>query len=172
MCRPELIDSENPVFFVQESRHPIIFDTKNCFVTNDIEFGGVILLTGPNMGGKSTLLRQICLTCIIAQIGCYVPAKFCKMSIVDRIFTRIGGFDKILEGKSTFYIEMEDIASLTKYATKRSLAVIDELGRGTSTFDGAAIAYSVLKFIITHLKCRCLFTTHYHMILNDFVKKT
>jgi DNA mismatch repair protein MSH6 len=93
------------------------------------------------------------------------------MTIVDRIFTRIGAFDKILDGKSTFYTEMEDITVILKYGTKNSLAIIDELGRGTSTFDGAAIAYSLLKFLTERIMCRCLFATHYHMILGDFIHR-
>ena len=94
------------------------------------------MVTGPNMGGKSTLLRQTCLAVILAQIGCYVPAERCLLTPVDRIFTRIGAFDNILEGKSTFYVEMEETKAILEKATDNSLVILDELGRGTSTFDG------------------------------------
>ena len=117
------------------------------------------------MGGKSTLLRQVCISAIIAQIGCYVPAKFCKMTIVDRIFTRIGANDKLIDGKSTFYIEMEETKNIIENATINSLIIMDELGRGTSTKDGKIIAKTILYQIENKLKSRCLFTTHYHDII-------
>ena len=120
------------------------------------------------MGGKSTVLRMTCILAIIAQLGCYVPAKICRMSIVDKIFTRIGASDKLLEGKSTFYLEMEETYVALKEGTKRSLIIIDELGRGTSTFDGVAIAFAVLKNLIEEKRCRCLFATHYHTLLDEF----
>ena len=100
------------------------------------------------MGGKSTLLRQTCLAVILAQIGCFVPAESLSLTPVDRIFTRIGASDRILEGKSTFFVEMEETCSVIKQATRRSLVIIDELGRGTSTFDGYSIAHAVLKYLI------------------------
>lgn len=120
------------------------------------------------MGGKSTLLRQTCLGVILAQIGCYVPAQSCKLTPVDRVFTRIGASDRILEGKSTFFIEMEETVNILKQATRNSLVIVDELGRGTSTFDGYAIANAVLKYLVTRIKCLALFSTHHHMLLNDF----
>ena len=127
-------------------------------------------MTGPNMGGKSTLLRQVCIAVIFAQIGCYVPAKYCKMTLVDRIFTRIGAMDKLIEGKSTFYIEMEETKNILENATINSLIIMDELGRGTSTQDGKIIAKTVLYQIENKLMSRCLFTTHYHDIM-DWCKK-
>lgn len=127
-----------------------------------------MLLTGPNMGGKSTILRTVCTLAILAQIGCYVPAEMYDCDLVDRIFTRIGASDKLELGKSTFFIEMEETKSVLEHATSRSLAIIDELGRGTSTFDGLAIAYSVLKHIIESIKCYCLFATHYHILIDEF----
>lgn len=120
------------------------------------------------MGGKSTLLRQTCLGVILAQVGCYVPATSCSLTPVDRIFTRIGASDRILEGKSTFFVEMEETANIIKCATKRSLCIVDELGRGTSTFDGYSIAHAVLKYLVRRIKCLTLFSTHYHMLLDDF----
>ena len=100
------------------------------------------------MGGKSTLLRQTCIGVILAQIGCYVPAMALTLTPVDRIFTRIGASDRILEGKSTFYVEMEETMNIIRFATNRSLAIVDELGRGTSTFDGYSIAHAVLKYLV------------------------
>lgn len=120
------------------------------------------------MGGKSTLLRQTALAVILAQIGCFVPAASCELSPIDRIFTRIGASDRILEGKSTFYVEMEETKNLLQFATPRSLAIIDELGRGTSTFDGYAIANAVMQFLVRRLNCLTLFSTHYHMLLDEF----
>ena len=120
------------------------------------------------MGGKSTLLRQTCIAVILAQIGCYVPAEAMTLTPVDRIFTRIGASDRILEGKSTFYVEMEETKNIIQFATNKSLAIVDELGRGTSTFDGYSIAHAVLKYLVNSLNCRSLFSTHYHMLLDEF----
>ena len=117
------------------------------------------------MGGKSTLLRQVCITAIIAQIGCYVPAKECEMTLVDRIFTRIGASDKLFEGKSTFYVEMEETKNILQNATENSLVIMDELGRGTSTNDGKIIAKTVLFIIENRIKCRTLFMFFYHDII-------
>ena len=127
-----------------------------------------MLLTGPNMGGKSTLLRTACLQVMLAQTGFFVPAESYRCEIIDRIFTRIGASDKLEEGKSTFFIEMEETKSILNYGTPKSIAIIDELGRGTSTFDGMAIAYSVLLDIISRVQCRCLFATHYHSLSQQF----
>ena len=158
MCRPELFPmSTNNVFMeIAGLRHPCLTKIGVKFIPNDVllgdkEDGRVILLTGPNMGGKSTLLRMTCIAAILAQMGSFVPADSCKFSIVDRIFTRIGGSDNMLQGKSTFFIEMEETANIVKYGTKHSLAIIDELGRGTSTVDGIAIAYSVMKYLLTRV---------------------
>jgi DNA mismatch repair protein MSH6 len=120
------------------------------------------------MGGKSTILRQNCIAVILAQIGCFVPCLSIKLTPVDRIFTRIGASDRLLEGKSTFFVEMEECKNIIQYATHKSLAILDELGRGTSTFDGYSIAHSVLSYLIAKLKCRSMFSTHYHMLLDDF----
>jgi DNA mismatch repair protein MSH6 len=105
---------------------------------------------------------------ILAQIGCYVPAKKCILTPVDRIFTRLGASDRILEGKSTFFVEMEETNNILKFATFKSLAIVDELGRGTSTFDGFSIACAVMSYIVDNIRCRSLFSTHYHMLLEQF----
>ena len=171
--RPKFIDkSENngyPYIELKDCVHPCLLERTTYFVPNDITLGkdgkSLIVMTGPNMGGKSTLLRQVCIAAIIAQIGCYVPAKSCVMTIVDRIFTRIGASDKLIEGKSTFYIEMEETKNIIENATINSLIIMDELGRGTSTRDGKIIAKTILYQIEHKLKSRCLFTTHYHDII-------
>lgn len=119
------------------------------------------------MGGKSTVLRQTCLAVIMAQVGCFVAAKECELTPVDQIFTRVGAQDALLEGKSTFLVELEETAAVLTQATSRSLAVLDELGRGTSTFDGTAIALAVLDFLAHKIKCRCLFATHYHVLARE-----
>ena len=131
----------------------------------------ILLITGPNMGGKSTYLRQTCIAAIMAQIGCFVPAEKCEMSVVDRVFTRIGASDRILENKSTFFVELEETKAILDQSTKDSLVIMDELGRGTSTFDGYSIAHSVLSHLVNRVQCRTLFTTHYHMLTTDFKKE-
>ncbi|GAQ86033.1 putative MutS homolog 6-2 [Klebsormidium nitens] len=127
-----------------------------------------MLLTGPNMGGKSTLLRATCLAVIMAQLGCRVPAEKCSLSLVDTIFTRLGASDRIFSGESTFLVECSEAASVLRHATADSLVVLDELGRGTSTFDGYSIAYAVLKHLSEALDCRLLFATHYHPLTAEF----
>jgi DNA mismatch repair protein MSH6 len=104
----------------------------------------------------------------MAQIGCYVAAEKCRLTVVDRVFTRLGASDRILENKSTFFVELEETKTIIEQATKNSLVIMDELGRGTSTFDGYSIAHSVLTYLSTKVRCRTLFTTHYHMLLEDF----
>lgn len=144
------------------------------FIPNDTTLGGdddatMILLTGPNMGGKSTLLRQTCIAVIMSQIGSYVPAEKCRLTPVDRIFTRIGANDNILAGQSTFMVELSETSKILREASPRSLVILDELGRGTSTFDGYAIAYSVLKYLTTHVRCLGLFSTHYGALTSEFM---
>ena len=155
-----------------QSRHPVqehLMQLERDFVPNDIIVdSSTLLVTGANMGGKSTILRQICVNVIMAQMGCFVPASECFISQpIDRIFTRIGASDNILEGKSTFLTELEETATILQQATKRSLVVIDELGRGTSTFDGVAIAGATLDHITNQIGCNCLFATHYHKLCTD-----
>ena len=172
-CRPQIVLSEEaPVLELEGAIHPILASKKDDnFMPNDIKVkdsARTFLITGANMGGKSTILRQTCLAVIMAQVGSLVPAKSFKLSTVDRIFTRIGASDNILGGKSTFFTEMEETCSIVKEATKRSLVVIDELGRGTSTYDGVAIAYAALKYIIERVGCITLFATHYHLLVEEF----
>ena len=171
-CRPEFI-SGPPLLEISSGRHPIqelqrLQTGDREFVPNDIFMKPPsMLITGPNMGGKSTVLRQTCLCVILAQLGCNVPATKFRLSPVDQIFTRLGARDSLLEGKSTFLVELEETAAILRNATVNSLAILDELGRGTSTDDGAAIAAATLSFI-NDLGCRCLFATHYHSLIGEF----
>ncbi|MCB0412527.1 MAG: DNA mismatch repair protein MutS, partial [Bdellovibrionales bacterium] len=121
-----------------------------------------LLLTGPNMAGKSTLMRQVALTSILAQMGSFVPAREASLPMVDRIFTRIGASDHLSEGLSTFMVEMKETAEVLKWATQSSLVIMDEIGRGTSTYDGMSLAQSILEYLVTDLGATCLFATHYH----------
>jgi DNA mismatch repair protein MSH6 len=198
VCRPEFVNSNehgNAILELREARHPCIAKTfsGNGFIPNDTILGldqqidnatnrivesstsnptaHTMLLTGPNMGGKSTLLRQTCICVIMAQLGCYVPAKKCKLSPVDRIFTRIGASDRILEGQSTFFVELSETSTILNNATKDSLVILDELGRGTSTFDGVAIASAVVDKLCNDIQCRTLFATHYHNLVEDYRRK-
>ncbi len=164
---PEIIPfcESKSVFQVKGMVHPILEKcVRNDFVVEKRTF----LITGPNMGGKSTMLRQVCLLTIMAQMGSFVPAEFMQLSLVDRIFTRMGAFDRILEGKSTFLIEMEETRTIVKEATTRSLIVMDELGRGTSTYDGLSIAFATLKYITERIGCITLFATHYYSLVESF----
>lgn len=123
-------------------------------------------------GGKSTLLRQTCLISVLAQIGCYVPASECSLTPMDRIFTRLGASDRILSGQSTFFVELAETAAALRGATRRSLVIMDELGRGTSTFDGTAIAHATVKHLVERNQCLALFATHYHSLLEDWKDET
>ncbi|XP_047048385.1 DNA mismatch repair protein MSH6 [Lolium rigidum] len=175
-CCPIIRESsgpeDTPIFHARNLGHPIIRSdslSKGSFVPNNIKMGGpgnasFIVLTGPNMGGKSTLLRQVCFTIILAQIGANVPAENLELSLVDRIFVRMGARDHIMAGQSTFLVELMETASVLSSATKNSLVALDELGRGTSTSDGQAIAASVLDYLVRHVQCLGLFSTHYHRL--------
>lgn len=155
---------------IEDGRHPVVENVLGYgrFVPNDIDASNsenqLLIITGPNMSGKSTYIRQAAILTILAQIGSFVPAKFARIGIVDRIFTRIGISDDIAGGRSTFMVEMVETASILNQATSRSLAILDEIGRGTSTYDGLAIARSVAEFIHNNpaLGCKTLFATHYH----------
>jgi DNA mismatch repair protein MutS len=168
----QLYNYTRPVFnherniIIENGRHPVVekkintqFIPNNTYLDNKHELW---IITGPNMGGKSTYLRQVALITILAQIGSFIPAQKANLSIVDRIFTRIGAADNVAEGKSTFLVEMEETALICNRATARSLVILDEVGRGTSTFDGLAIAQAVVEYIYNTVKARCLFATHYH----------
>merc|ERR550532_2510819 len=155
------------VRFVQ-GKHPIVIaaNPNLAYIPNNFQLDeSLAILTGANMGGKSTLMRETALLTILAQIGARVPALEFRLSPVDRIFTRIGAYDN--EKESTFFVELNETRVVLNYATKHSLILIDELGRGTTTFDGCAIAYSVAKFL-TQKQCRTLFSTHYHELMREF----
>lgn len=121
-----------------------------------------MIITGPNMAGKSTYMRQVAIITLMAHIGCFVPAKSAKIALTDRIFTRIGASDDLSGGQSTFMVEMIEVATILNYATSSSLLVLDEIGRGTSTFDGLSIAWAVLEYITKNIKAKTLFATHFH----------
>lgn len=161
--RPEF--NENRELEIVGGRHPVVERViGHNFIPNDTLLSqdeATWIITGPNMGGKSTYLRQVALISIMAQLGCYVPAKRANLAILDRIFTRIGAGDNLTQGKSTFLVEMEETAAICSQATANSLVILDEVGRGTSTFDGLAIAQAVVEYIHTAVKARCLFATHY-----------
>jgi DNA mismatch repair protein MutS len=165
--RPEL--SNEPILEIHDGRHPVVETTLHGerFVPNDTIFedGEIVrIITGPNMSGKSTFLRQVALIVLMAQIGSFVPAGRSRIGLVDRIFTRIGAQDEIHAGQSTFMVEMIETANILNHATPRSLLILDEIGRGTSTYDGLSIAWAVVEYIHNHpgLKARTLFATHYH----------
>ena len=151
---------------IVDGRHPVIeMRLSTGFIPNGVHFhaeSSLWLITGPNMGGKSTFLRQVALITLMAQMGSFVPASRARLTLADRIFTRIGAADNLAEGKSTFLVEMEETALICNQATAQSLIILDEVGRGTSTFDGLAIAQAVVEYLYTHVKARCLFATHYH----------
>ncbi len=161
--KPEV--KEGKEIILRNSRHPVVEYTVSDFVPNDIEITPekfFILITGPNMGGKSTFLRQVALCVILAQCGSFIPVEEGKIGIVDRIFTRIGASDDLARGISTFYAEMLEVSQILNNATERSLVLLDEIGRGTSTYDGLAIAWAVSEDIIKRVRARTLFATHYH----------
>ncbi|CAA0824896.1 DNA mismatch repair protein MSH6 [Striga hermonthica] len=178
-CRPIITTihhNDLPCLSAKSLGHPVLRSDalgESTFVTNDVMLGGpgqasFILLTGPNMGGKSTLLRQICLAVILAQIGADVPASSFELSPVDQIFVRMGAKDQIMAGHSTFLTELSETASMMNSATRNSLVALDELGRGTSTSDGQAIAASVLEHFVREVQCRGMFSTHYHRLAVDY----
>ncbi len=165
-CRPVL--SEELAISVVDGRHPVLDQSlvEEKFVPNDVtldaEKNRLLILTGPNMAGKSTYIRQVALLVLMAQIGSWVPAKSAEIGLADRIFTRVGANDDLSRGQSTFMVEMNETANITNNATARSLVILDEIGRGTSTFDGLSIAWSVAEYLHDEVKARTLFATHYH----------
>ena len=170
-CRPTFVESnDSGEIEIIEGRHPVIEQQEMAggserFVPNDLYLNGtthnVVLLTGPNMGGKSTYLRQTALIVILAQMGSFVPARSAKLSLVDRVFTRIGASDNLARGRSTFMVEMTETAAILHTATARSLILLDEVGRGTSTYDGLAIAWAAVEYLHGRVRAKTLFATHY-----------
>jgi DNA mismatch repair protein MutS len=172
-CRPDVNDGE--VIQIRGGRHPVVeklhpgiaFVPNDCYL--DCEENQLHIITGPNMSGKSTVLRQAALITLMAQIGCFVPAQEAVIGVVDRIFTRVGAHDELATGQSTFMVEMNETASILNNATRRSLVVLDEIGRGTSTYDGLSIAWAVAEYL-TQIGCKTLFATHYHH-LNELARQ-
>ena len=174
--RPEVNDSD--IIDIKQGRHPVIekqLPLGESYIANDILLDNnsqqIIMITGPNMAGKSALLRQTALITLMAQIGSFVPAESAKIGVVDKIFTRVGASDNISLGESTFMVEMNEAASILNNISNRSLILFDELGRGTSTYDGISIAWSIVEYIHEHptAKAKTLFATHYHE-LNEMEK--
>jgi len=165
-CRPVVDDSE--VIELVDSRHPVVerLAATGGFVPNDVrldtESEQMLLITGPNMAGKSTLIRQVALATILAQMGGFVPARSARIGICDRVFTRVGAGDNLARGESTFLLEMRETAHILRHATRKSLIILDEIGRGTSTYDGVSIAWAVAEYLHDRLSARTLFATHYH----------
>ncbi|NWW41145.1 MSH6 protein, partial [Panurus biarmicus] len=183
LCRPVILlpmDNAAPFLELRNSCHLCITKTffGDDFIPNDIMIGikdesssseaSCVLVTGPNMGGKSTLMRQAGLLVVMAQLGCYVPAEACRLTPIDRVFTRLGASDRIMAGESTFFVELSETSSILQHATEHSLVLLDELGRGTATFDGTAIASAVVKELAERIRCRTLFSTHYHSLVEDY----
>ena len=165
--RPEVVSED--VLDINGGRHPVVEHLMSAerFVPNDANFETgerIRIITGPNMSGKSTFLRQVALIVLMAQLGSFVPADSARIGLVDRIFTRIGAQDEIYAGQSTFMVEMVEMANILNHATSRSLLILDEIGRGTSTYDGVSIAWAVVEYIHNHpsLRAKTLFATHYH----------
>src|SRR5262249_49247945 len=167
-CRPTLEDSGD--LEIIEGRHPVIEEQEMAaggerFVPNDLYLNStthtILVLTGPNMGGKSTYLRQAALIVILAQMGSFVPARSVRMGLVDRVFTRIGASDNLARGRSTFMVEMTETAAILHTATPRSLILLDEVGRGTATYDGLAIAWAAIEYLHARVHAKTLFATHY-----------
>ena len=159
-----ILNNEN-IIDIKNGRHPVIELTIDNYVPNDVKMNDddyILLITGPNMSGKSTYMRELALIAIMAQIGCYVPASSALLPVFDAIYTRIGAADDIVSGQSTFMVEMNEVNNALSFATKSSLILFDEIGRGTATYDGMALAQAIIEYIHENIKCKTLFSTHYH----------
>jgi DNA mismatch repair protein MutS len=175
-CRPTIV--ENQILNITEGRHPVIeknLPIGDVYISNDVKLDKdgqqIIIITGPNMSGKSALLRQTALIVLMAHIGSYVPATAAEISLCDKIFTRVGASDNLSGGESTFMVEMNETASIINNISERSLIILDEIGRGTSTFDGISIAWSIAEYLHQHEGMpKTLFATHYHE-LNELENK-
>ncbi|CAK7202202.1 DNA mismatch repair protein msh6 [Sporothrix eucalyptigena] len=171
-CRPVFVDEERSVVEFEELRHPCMINSVDDFIPNDVRLGGdaakINLLTGANAAGKSTILRMSCIAVIMAQIGCYVPAVAARLTPVDRIMSRLGANDNIFAAQSTFFVELSETKKILSEATPRSLVILDELGRGTSSYDGVAVAQAVLHHVASHIGCVGFFATHYHSLATEF----
>jgi len=162
--KPKVTDGT--LICMKDSRHPVVEQIEKLYVPNDITIDNseIMIITGPNMSGKSSVMRQVTLNVLMAQIGSFVSCSEAEISMVDKIFTRIGAYDDLTMGQSTFMVEMNETANILNNATAKSLIILDEIGRGTSTFDGVSIAWSVVEYIYNHLKAKTLFATHYHVL--------
>jgi DNA mismatch repair protein MutS len=176
-CRPEI--NEGLSLDIEKGRHPVIeqaLPVGENYISNDIHLNDqnqqIMMITGPNMSGKSALIRQTALIVIMAQMGCFVPAQKAQIGIVDKVFTRVGASDNISSGESTFMVEMNETASILNNISPRSLILLDEIGRGTSTYDGISIAWAIAEYLHENKKAKCktLFATHYHE-LNEMTHK-
>ena len=159
-----ILNNEN-IIDIKNGRHPVIELTIDNYVPNDVKMNNddyILLITGPNMSGKSTYMRELALIAIMAQIGCYVPASSASLPVFDAIYTRIGAADDIVSGQSTFMVEMNEVNNALSFATKSSLILFDEIGRGTATYDGMALAQAIIEYIHENIKCKTLISTHYH----------
>jgi DNA mismatch repair protein MutS len=164
--RPKMAPAGAPIV-IREGRHPVVEQaSRDAFVPNDAELDAeraqIVLLTGPNMGGKSTYLRQVALIVLMAQAGSFVPADEAVIGVVDRVFTRVGASDDLARGESTFMVEMIETANILRHATADSLVILDEVGRGTATFDGLSLAWAIVEHLHEHRRPKTLFATHYH----------
>jgi len=180
-CRPKFnvattdtnnSNNSNNFLEIINGRHPVLEKLEDNFISNSVKIneGEIMIITGPNTSGKSTVMRQTALIVLMAQMGCFVPAESAELSIVDRIFTRVGAHDDLSFGQSTFMVEMLETANILNNATKNSLILLDEIGRGTSTFDGVAIAWSTAEYIYNNIKAKTMFATHYH-VLNKMAER-
>ena len=167
--RPKI--NEKGVIDIKEGRHPVVerMIPNEMFISNDTYLDDkkhrISIITGPNMAGKSTYMRQVALLVLMTQMGSFIPARQATICPVDKIFTRVGASDDLATGQSTFMVEMNEVAQILRYATKDSLIILDEVGRGTSTFDGMSIARAVMEFIHEKIKAKTLFATHYHQLI-------